>query len=370
MLPQILAAKVKQTAIFLSLTKFCSAMILRSPIMQNAFFVWLIWAIAMSTQGKWELFVDNFFMTITMMFGAFIAGATSEGGGAVAFPVMTIFAGISPHIARDFSLMIQSVGMTAAALTIIRQSIPVEWGAIFYGILGAIPGIILGLEFIAPIFPPPVTKIFFVSLWLVFGSVLLWRLSKPLDEKIKDKISSFSNLNITSFLFVGFIGGIITSFFGSGLDIVTFMLLVLFYNLDEKVATPTSVVLMAIISMIGFCWRSLPFNSPIPIEAWNYWWVSVPVVVVFAPLGAKFIKNRSRVFIVKLLFVSVLIQFVGAQLLIPQSKTLFAVTCATVFGASFLLWVMSRLRSAFNSSDTDEKTKKYKYFSASKIKIK
>ena len=35
---------------------------------------------------------------------------TSEGGGAVAFPVMTLLLKIKPTIARDFSLMVQSVG--------------------------------------------------------------------------------------------------------------------------------------------------------------------------------------------------------------------------------------------------------------------
>ena len=35
---------------------------------------------------------------------------TSEGGGAVAFPVMTLALGIPPAVARDFSLMIQSCG--------------------------------------------------------------------------------------------------------------------------------------------------------------------------------------------------------------------------------------------------------------------
>lgn len=46
-----------------------------------------------------------------MIFGAAIAGMTSEGGGAVAFPVMTLVLGIEPTVARDFSLMIQSCGL-------------------------------------------------------------------------------------------------------------------------------------------------------------------------------------------------------------------------------------------------------------------
>jgi hypothetical protein len=45
-----------------------------------------------------------------MVFGATIGGMTSEGGGAVAFPVMTLALGIKPAVARDFSLMIQSCG--------------------------------------------------------------------------------------------------------------------------------------------------------------------------------------------------------------------------------------------------------------------
>ena len=55
-------------------------------------------------------FPDRFLMSITMVFGATIGGMTSEGGGAVAFPVMTLALRIKPSVARDFSLMIQSCG--------------------------------------------------------------------------------------------------------------------------------------------------------------------------------------------------------------------------------------------------------------------
>ena len=40
---------------------------------------------------------------------------TSEGGGAVAFPVMTLALGIAPSVARDFSLMIQVRTVTVGA---------------------------------------------------------------------------------------------------------------------------------------------------------------------------------------------------------------------------------------------------------------
>mmetsp|Transcript_10656 Transcript_10656/g.15897 ORF Transcript_10656/g.15897 Transcript_10656/m.15897 type:complete len:132 (+) Transcript_10656:754-1149(+) len=74
---------------------------------------------ASGTEG-WKLF-------LMMVFGSFVAGATSEGGGSVAFPVMTLVLGIAPDIARDFSLMIQSIGMTAAMFGIFYSRIAIDW---------------------------------------------------------------------------------------------------------------------------------------------------------------------------------------------------------------------------------------------------
>ncbi|MFT5200306.1 MAG: putative membrane protein YfcA, partial [Planctomycetota bacterium] len=62
----------------------------------------------MQAGDRWHLFEANYFMSLTMAVGSFIAGATSEGGGAVAFPVMTLGFKIAPDVARDFSLLIQT----------------------------------------------------------------------------------------------------------------------------------------------------------------------------------------------------------------------------------------------------------------------
>ena len=47
---------------------------------------------------------------------------TSEGGGAVAFPVMTLALQIKPTVARDFSLMIQSCGKYLHIFFMLRMS--------------------------------------------------------------------------------------------------------------------------------------------------------------------------------------------------------------------------------------------------------
>ena len=73
---------------------------------------------------------------------------TSEGGGAVAFPVMTLAFSILPSVARDFSVMIQSCGMSAASFTILFMRIRCEWRALAFSSLGGLIGLILGLEII------------------------------------------------------------------------------------------------------------------------------------------------------------------------------------------------------------------------------
>lgn len=49
--------------------------------------------------------------------------------------------------------------------------------------------------------------------------------------------------------------GILTAVTGSGIDIYSFSILTLLFRINEKVATPTSVVLMFLNSIAGFFWR-------------------------------------------------------------------------------------------------------------------
>ncbi len=58
--------------------------------------VFIVWVIAMAMGDRWTLFVPNGFMSLVMAAGSFVAGSTSMGGGAVAFPVMTLAFDIVP----------------------------------------------------------------------------------------------------------------------------------------------------------------------------------------------------------------------------------------------------------------------------------
>ena len=58
-------------------------------------------------------------------------------------------------------------------------------------------------------------------------------------------------------MIIGFVGGNFSALAGSGVDICSFSVLSLLFRISEKVATPTSVVLMAINTCVGFYWRQL-----------------------------------------------------------------------------------------------------------------
>jgi len=45
-------------------------------------------------------------VALTMVFGSMLGGGTSDGGGAVAFPIFTKLRHIAPYDARNFSLAI------------------------------------------------------------------------------------------------------------------------------------------------------------------------------------------------------------------------------------------------------------------------
>ena len=66
-----------------------------------------LWWIFAERHNYFAIFPTHYLTSNAMTFGLMVAGANSEGGGALAFPVMTLVLKLSPSIAGDFSLMCQ-----------------------------------------------------------------------------------------------------------------------------------------------------------------------------------------------------------------------------------------------------------------------
>ena len=109
--------------------------------------VWTTWLIVVSPSAAISNMILHWKIAVTMVFGSMIAGGTSMGGGAVAFPVLTKVLQVPAHEARVFSLAIQTIGMGAASLTIVAMGTPLEWRFIRWVSLGGVPGIIISSVF-------------------------------------------------------------------------------------------------------------------------------------------------------------------------------------------------------------------------------
>ncbi len=298
------------------------------------------WFFYMIENEQFVLFVKHWQITLTMIFGSFIAGASSEGGGAIAYPVFTLLLDVSPAVARNFSYAIQSIGMTAASLMIIGLRIKIEVRAIIYASIGGILGLIIGTYFIVDLLAGGLTKLLFVSLWLSFGFALL--LTNTVKRRIIiENLGDLTSNDLVKLIIFGFIGGMITAIFGNGIDIFTFCLLTLFFGLSEKVATPTSVVLMTINTIAGFFLHAVVIRDFQTI-AFEYWMVSIPVVIIFAPFGAFLISKVSRKVISYLLYTIILVQFVGALFIIkPNGFEIFLSITVICIGFLFF-WRLSK----------------------------
>jgi uncharacterized membrane protein YfcA len=308
----------------------------------------------------------RYYIAIAMIFGSMVAGSTSEGGAAIAFPVLTLVMGVTPSVARDFSFMIQSVGMSCAAFTILFMNIKLEYYSIFYCSIGGTIGVIIGLEFVAPLLSPAFTKMIFVSVWFAFACLLLhhnvlfhsdkkvyhqipyWRQgelfrcnvscrrrapekdsrsnSLRLSDQVninhdpedvwflREKANVVCNWKAAVLVVGGFIGGVFTSLGGSGLDICSFSMLTLLFGVSERIATPTSIILMAGNTLVAFLWVGA--SGSINSACWGMWMACIPVVVIGAPLGSILSSHWHRLVIALLVVAIDTAQLIGALLIV------------------------------------------------------
>ena len=277
--------------------------------------VWTIWLMALGIHEAFGYIVKHWEISLTMLFGSIIAGATSLGGGAVAFPVFTKVLNINPYDAKIFSLAIQSVGMSAAALAIYSNRIRVERRIILWTSLSGTIGVWLGLDLLAPLLPPDAIKIYF-TLILTSLAITLLLVNQGLRRQYNFSIPIWTIREKLILLTVGFLGGIVSGLVGNGIGIFIFAVMVLLFRISEKIATPTSVIIMAINALAGFAYQVFvdqDFTQPVK----DYWLAAIPIVVVGAPIGAIICSKLHRQTINRILIGLILTELIASLIIIP-----------------------------------------------------
>lgn len=271
-----------------------------------------IWIVGFMPRIGFESYIKNYPIPVTMIFGGFISGFTICGGGAVSFPIFCKVLKLDPMMARDFSLGIQSFGMTCAAITILIKKIPIEKTVAICCTLGSFLGLIFGNIVIVPMMSSGNMKLLFSLMTAAFGVTLFFR-NYAFNKKctnIYDALCGKPVCNISILLCIGFIGGIFTSVLGTGADIIAFSACAILFKLNEKVLNPTSDIIMAISSVMGLLMRGIFFGG-IHSDAASAFPLAIPIVVIMAPLGAIAASKIERHAVVKFLLFFIVVDVVS-----------------------------------------------------------
>ncbi len=218
----------------------------------------LAWFVCVTYFNQWDRISDLGPAAFTMVFGSVVAGSTPQGGGVVAFPVFTKVFGTPPEVARTFSFCIQSVGMTAGAAWIVINRKPIEWRALFIVTGSAIIGLVATRHFATlpsepfrpAIFSAPYVKVTFTFL-LIATALVVYLVSRIKKRETRSSLPPMNGRVIGVLFFCGLMGGAASGLVGSGADLFLYLAVVLFLSVDPKVGVPTSVVCMAIVSLVG-----------------------------------------------------------------------------------------------------------------------
>jgi uncharacterized protein len=272
----------------------------------------LAWVVLVLAGDLWARVAGQWESAVTMLFGSFLAGSSPEGGGAVAFPVFTKALQVPGPVARSFGLSIQAVGMGVAALAIVLNGRVIHVRAAVIGSLAGIVGFLIGLygfSHSGEVFWPSEVPVEWVkatfSIVLATTSVMMIRQLRP-SGPIDDPLEWNRRLDVCLVL-VAAAGGALASMTGTGANIVIFLFLVLLADVNPKVALPTVVVVMAMISLAGTVIIGIVHGNlfvevvgdrvvsvgglatDLPADRNDLlalWLAAVPVVVWGAPLGS------------------------------------------------------------------------------------
>ena len=268
----------------------------------KGFFLWLagfysVWLLIVCGGDQFQEVIDHWPAAVAMIFGSYFAGATPMGGGTVGFPAMVLLLDEPASLGRNFALAIQSVGMISASFFLVCTKRPLDLRFIKWGCLGALIGTPLGALFVGPFLSDLWVKMVFAIICASFGLLHLLKLDEFTAPRNGLCICFRSDNKIG--LVVGIMGGILASVIGVGIDMLFYMLMVIVYRIDLKIAVPTSVILMAITSVVGISSNLVlnEFMGPrytMSPALYYHWLAAAPIVAIGAPLGSYVVGKIAR----------------------------------------------------------------------------
>lgn len=185
-------------------------------------------------------------------------GLTGGGGSILTVPVLVYLIGVSPVLATAYSLFIVGASALVGAIGFMKQKLVHYKTAIIFGI-PALVAVYSTRKFIVPIVPEKIietasftlTKDVFI---MIFFSIimLIASISMIKKKKKKEEVEGSIKYNYPMILVEGIAVGMVTGFIGAGGGFLIIPALVVFAKMPMKIAVGTSLLIIAIKSLIGF----------------------------------------------------------------------------------------------------------------------
>ena len=323
-----------------------------------------VWLYCMARRRIWAAVFGEFWpMSLAMVVGSFIAGSTPLGGGVVGFPVAVLVLGMEPAQGRDFSAMIQAVGMTSASYLIMYlkpelvHAKLVAW-SIAFGVLGCIVG------FVVPVDPFAV-NLTLTTYLLAFAVVYFYKNEvvealippsseggRPPDAPSKGGPAAAMTtataamaprhhaLRDGALAASALLGGFVTAKLGSGSDSMAYIFASFCWNLlsppeeaiSESAMTASTVIVMATMSFVVVGIRMA--TGAISQDVVYCWCAAAPVVCFGAPLGSLVLGPRAELVLRRFFYVISAVQFLFFALIVIRTHVVGWSVVATCLGAT------------------------------------
>lgn len=252
----------------------------------------------MSINNYWISVFTWWPATLAMILGSFVAGSTPLGGGVVAFPISVLVLQFTGGESRDVAVLIQSIGMNAAAYVFYTQKRHLlNQTFIFVFILFGFVGLLLGMTFDVSdklINLVYTILVFEFSIFYAYRNIIMNQIQiqtvdieKTIEKKddkkddlqvsvkkieIETSVSDINNFLLWSGMIAcAIIGGFATSNVGTGSDIALYIFGLLCWNgivkpsrkLTESQLTASSIVVMGGMSVLTVIMRIILSMSSI-----------------------------------------------------------------------------------------------------------
>ncbi len=157
------------------------------------------------------------------------------------------------------------------------------------------------------------------------------------------RVSPWGAREILMVAATGALGGALSGVAGLGENTIMFVLLVLLFRVSEKIATPTTVVLLTAVSQACFLTHWL-VTKDFHGVVFDYWLAAAPVCAVGAPLGALLFTRMSIPRIRGLLFVLTSAEWLSTLLIVPMTTGQKIVFCLVTLISAVLLGMLLKVR--------------------------